>query len=223
MLQFLSQIDDIRLILVLTIALCAVLLISFSMHEFAHAYVAYKCGDSTSKTMGRLTINPFAHIDVMGFICCMFFGFGWAKPVPINPMNFRKYKSGIVKTSVAGVIVNFALSFVGCGLFYIFLKTLAPIITNLYLFYLIYYFLYFMFTINLSLMIFNLLPIPPLDGFNIISAITKYDNKFVDFMRKYGTIILLLILLVFDGILIYFIELIGTPIEMFWNWVINLF
>ena len=223
MLQFLTQISDIRVILILTIALCAVLLMSFSVHEFAHAFVAYKCGDPTAKSMGRLTINPFAHIDWLGFCCCLFFGFGWAKPVPINPVNFRKYKKGIFLTSIAGVVVNLLFAVFGCGLLYLFVATLESVITNVYVYSLIYYFLYFLYSINLSLLVFNLLPIPPLDGFNAISAVVKYDNSFVNFMHRYGTMILFILLVFFDNILINLITFIGMPIEMFWTWIFGMF
>ena len=135
MLLFSSQFSDFRLILAVSLSLCAVLVISFTLHEFAHALVAYKCGDYTAKAHGRLTINPLAHIDVMGFLCCFLFCFGWAKPVPINPLHFRKYKKGIILTSIAGIIVNIILAFIGCGLLYCYLAFWAHKITNQYLYY----------------------------------------------------------------------------------------
>ena len=222
MLDFLKMGLEFKQVIALTISLCLVLLISFSLHEFAHAYIAHKNGDPTAKALGRLTINPMAHIDWAGFICCMLFGFGWAKPVPINPVHFRKYKQGIIATSAAGVCMNLILAFIGAGLYYAFLIFLAPIIANEYLFLLIGSFVYFMFTINLSLMVFNLLPIPPLDGFNIINAVTKYNNKFVQFMQKYGVIILFILLFAFSALLGQLISWIAWPIEKFWTWIFNL-
>lgn len=219
LIQLFRELSDVRLCIIITLALCLVMLISFSLHEYAHAMVAYKCGDPTPKAQGRLTINPFAHIDWLGFTCCLFFGFGWAKPVNINPLNFRKYRSGMIATSIAGVIINFILAFIGCGLFYVFFRFLAPIITNEYVFYFLYYFLNFLFMINLSLMVFNLLPIPPLDGFKVIDAMTKYNNKFVEFMRRYGTLILLVILLLFDNLLLDLMNIIALPINLFWGWI----
>lgn len=78
-----------------------------TLHEFAHAFVAYKCGDPTPKWNKRLTLNPVRHFDIMGLLCFTFVGFGWAKPVPVNPNNFRKYRLGSGLTASAGVIVNY--------------------------------------------------------------------------------------------------------------------
>ena len=91
MLSFIGQINGTELIAIM-LALAIVLVFSFSLHEFGHAFVAYKLGDVTPKTYGRLSINPLKHMDPIGFVCCFLFGFGWAKPVPINPLNFRNYK-----------------------------------------------------------------------------------------------------------------------------------
>ena len=93
------------------IAMLLTLIISLSMHELAHAFVAYKNGDDTAKLMGRLTLNPIAHLDPMGLLFCIIFGFGWAKPVPVNPLKFKKYRSGMAWVSVAGVITNYILAF----------------------------------------------------------------------------------------------------------------
>ena len=90
--------------------------ISISVHEFAHAYVAYKNGDDTASRLGRYTINPLAHLDLFGTIAFFVFGFGWAKPVPINPVKFKEYRKGIFLTSIAGIIANIFLAFFGAGL-----------------------------------------------------------------------------------------------------------
>ena len=201
------------------LALLFVLVVSLSLHEFAHAYVAYKQGDDTAKILGRVTINPFAHIDPIGFVCCALFGFGWAKPVPINPIKFRKYRKGLFLTSIAGVTVNLTLSFFGCGLFLLISKYLAVMGLNFFTMFLFYFF-QFLYLINLCLFIFNLLPVYPLDGFNCISALTRYDNKFVNFMHKYGTIILIVVLFFGDALLFQLINWIGTPIELLWSLII---
>lgn len=198
-------------------ALILVLVISLSLHEFGHAFVAYKQGDMTPKIMGRVTLNPLAHIDPIGFVCCALFGFGWAKPVEINPIKFRNYKKGLFLTSIAGVTINIILAFLGCGIYYICLRFL-PLTNGFNLFLL--YFGMFMYTINLSLFVFNLLPIYPLDGFNCIAALTKYDNKFVNFMRKYGTLILIIVLIFGDILLFQLVQWIGTPLEMLWRLIV---
>ena len=180
-------------ILALILAYIVALLISFCVHEFSHAFVAYKMGDPTAKALGRLTLNPFKHIDSTGFMCLLFFGFGWAKPVQINPTHFKRYKLGMILVSIAGVLANLILAFLFCGL-YFFVADFLTSSTNLFFIFL-YYLLYFLVVLNLSLFVFNLLPIFPLDGFNFIKAITPSGNKFVNFMQRYGTIILLIFLI----------------------------
>ena len=88
-------------------------LIALTFHEFAHAYVAYKNGDPTARNLGRMTLNPLAHLDVWGFVCMLLVGFGWAKPVPVNPNNYRNYKKGELTVSLAGVTMNLIIGIIG--------------------------------------------------------------------------------------------------------------
>jgi len=190
-----------------------VIVLSLSLHEFAHGLAAYKCGDNTPKMQGRLTLNPLSHMDPIGFLCCVVFRFGWARPVQVNPNNFRNYKKGTAWTSVAGVLMNLFLAFVGYGILR--LVMLIPL-ENLFILFLEYLF-YYLFIINVSLAVFNFLPIYPLDGFKFIEAFTKYNNGYINFMYRYGSLILIGVLLFLDGLLIKFINIVQTPIILFWN------
>ena len=203
--------------LIVALAFTCALIVSFTLHEFAHAYTAYKQGDPTPKIMGRVTVNPLAHIDPIGFLCSIMFFFGWAKPVQINPLNFKKYRRGMALTSCAGVIMNLIVAFVSCGIFQVVYK--FGTITNDFVLFL-YIFVQLLFTLNISLAVFNFLPIYPLDGFNFIASITKADNKIVDFLRRYGNIILIVVLLFLSDFLSIIIDWISTPILLFWEWVL---
>lgn len=178
-------------------AYLVVISFSFSMHEFAHAYTAYKFGDFTPKAQGRLSLNPMRHLDPIGMCCLLLFGFGWAKPVQINPISFKNYKLGMSVVSLAGIITNLLLAFIFSGFLYFFYFLAES--TNLFLLF-VYYVLEMGVILNISLAIFNLLPIYPLDGFKFISTFMSYGNKFVQFMYRYGSIILLIFLItpIFD-------------------------
>lgn len=179
-------------IIVLTVAFALAAIIAIVFHEWAHAFVAYKQGDLTPKTYNRLSLNPINHLDLFGFFSFFIIGFGWAKPVPVNPLKFKNYKKGIVLVSLSGVVANFILAFLFAGLYA--LSTLLKGSSMLILF--IQQFLYFAVSINISLLVFNILPIYPLDGFNVISVLFKKESKFYKFMIQYGNIILLTLVFV---------------------------
>lgn len=192
-----SAIEIFALGLALFIAIC----VAMSFHEWAHARTALACGDDTAKMSGRLTLNPFAHISGWGFVFFLLIGFGWAKPVPINPAKFRSYKKNGTWVLFSGVLANFILAFIFSGLLYFFGMTLLMeyYANSSLLCFFLYHMLTFCYTINIVLAIFNLLPIPPLDGFNLISLWTKYNNKFVQFMSRYGFIVLIILIIPFFG------------------------
>ncbi len=168
-------------------SLCAVVIV-LTMHEFSHALVAYKCGDPTPKWNRRLTLNPLRHFDIVGLLCFTLVGFGWAKPVPINPNNFRKYRLGLALTACAGVVVNYISAFLFYPLFLVALKYLPQIdfLTSF-----LQQFSYLLFAYSLNFAVFNLLPFYPLDGFRLVDALNKKRGKFFRFLRKYGYWILL--------------------------------
>lgn len=149
--------------------LIPLILFSLTVHEVAHGYIANKFGDPTAKNLGRLTLNPIKHLDLFGTLSMLFLGFGWAKPVPINTRNFKNPRVGMAITGAAGPISNFLLSIVFAVLLKLTLTFLWPVASeSLYpTLSALSIFLDFGVFINISLAVFNLLPIPPLDGSRI--------------------------------------------------------
>ncbi|MDD3765778.1 MAG: site-2 protease family protein [Eubacteriales bacterium] len=174
------------------ILLIPALLISFSIHELSHGLVAYLLGDNTAKRQKRITLNPLAHIDWIGFIAILSVGFGWAKPVPINPRNFKDPKRGIALVSLAGPLSNIILAFISATILVLMGAVRYPYISSEGI---IVIFLTKLFIYNCSIAIFNLLPIPPLDGFKIVGAVLP-NRWYFSLMRieSYGMIIMILLL-----------------------------
>ena len=141
------------------------LLLSLILHEIGHGFVALKCGDPTAKMMGRLSLDPRKHLDPIGMICMFFLGIGWAKPVPINPYNFRKHNRDLILVSFAGIFVNLILFLVSTFLFVLFYWKTGT--SYVYL----KHFSQILLTYNISLAVFNLIPIPPLDGYRLANQI----------------------------------------------------
>lgn len=168
-----------------------ILLFSVILHEVAHGLAALYFGDHTAQRAGRLTLNPIPHIDPIGTVLLPLllvisgsrFLFGWAKPVPVNPLNFRDIKTGELVVSGAGIAVNFALVILGTFFFHLLGANLSPIFLAL---------LQFVININLILAIFNLLPIPPLDGSKVLMALLPphLAAQFAQ-LERYGFFILL--------------------------------
>lgn len=180
-------------------------LVAIIPHEMAHGYAAYLCGDETAKNDGRLSLNPLHHLDQIGTICLIFFKFGWAKPVMINPNNFRDRKKGTFFVSIAGVLTNFILAIISVII-------MKHIRLNDFVFELFMNIFWF----NIVLGVFNLIPIPPLDGSKLLFSFLplKYEYYLIKY-EKYGYIILLLLIMSnnLDKILIpmvnFMINLIG--------------
>lgn len=166
--------------------------IVLSLHEFSHALVAYKCGDPTPKLNGRLSLNPLVHFDLLGLFMFAFAGFGWAKPVPINPVNFRHYKRGLAFTALAGVVMNYLTAFLFYGLYIVVVRYVslpwAPI--NFFLRFLTM----LLFSYSVSFCVFNLIPLPPLDGWRVVEAVNRKRGRVFRFFQQYGYIILIVLI-----------------------------
>ena len=227
--------------------LILVLVFSLTIHEVMHGFVAYKLGDDTAKLAGRLTFNPLAHLDPLGTLMMLLAGFGWAKPVPVNYSRLTRLKSknaAVRLVSVAGVVSNFLVAWISYLIFLLltligiksgiasnlisgggqsFASLMLSIFCQLF---------YFMYIFNLMLMAFNLLPIPPLDGYHFLETFLPYKWRgFLNSYERYAGIILLLLIIAGNfsgfsplGMLIGWIE---TPfkliIEIPWNMLIKLF
>ncbi|MGD9901741.1 MAG: site-2 protease family protein [Spirochaetales bacterium] len=191
--------------IIISIAFFIAILFSLALHEFGHAFVAYKQGDITAKSYGRLTINPFAHVDPMGMLMLIVFGFGWAKPVPVNPIKFKNYRKGIFLVSIAGISVNLILFILFTFIYALMMTQIIPLDLNTSLGLFVFVLVQLFAGINLSLAAFNLIPVAPLDGFNIMNVLFKKSNKYIEFVARYGQIILLVLLL--SGLLTKYIEL----------------
>lgn len=195
-----------------------ILAISIILHEVAHGYVAYLNGDDTAKKAGRLSLNPIKHLDAFGIILPIFlvltntnFVIGWAKPVPVSYYKLKNQKSSVFMVAVAGITVNLILAFIGASLY----KYLSPeFLSNKY----IYLSVIYMIKLNVTLAIFNLLPIPPLDGSKMITAFGSRNLKItLSKIEKYGFIII--VLLLWTGIL----DFIMNPLYKLVYGLINLF
>ena len=216
----------------------------FSPHEFAHAFVAYKNGDPTAKMRGRMSLNPLRHLDPVGYVLCAAVGFGWAKPVPIDPYNFKKYKRGMFTTAIAGVVVNYIIAFFAYMLFVVMVRVFALVPARMPLYYVDYLVeptFFMIFAYSLYSVVFNLLPLYPLDGSRVVEAFTRQINPVQRFLRNYGQAILIILIVEaficnvvseYVPIVQYFSALhyvswfaqniIGFPIKVAWNWVLSL-
>ena len=205
-------------------------------HEFAHAAVAVANGDPTPKLNGRLSLNPLRHFDPLGFVMCALVGFGWARPVPINSANFKNYKVGLFTTAIAGVVTNYIIAFIFYPLYllsdiYVGMGTAGGLFLTT--------FLWLVFSYNLSIAVFNLLPLFPLDGFRVVESLTKPWNKVRQFLGKYGQTILLVLVFesficrvagsfypIFESfdvlgyVMTFAVDIIGWPIQALWGLII---
>lgn len=174
------------------------IILGLSVHEFGHAWTAHKLGDNTPYNQGRVTLNPGAHIDPVGFISLLFIGFGWGVPVQINPGNFKKPRRDELIVSFAGVTLNFVMA-IAFAVLIKFLIIVAPDFMYMNdMGDIIFEVLLNCVFINIILMVFNLLPIPPLDGFNIVTELFKL-RRYSWWYRVYNNgFFILLVFILFD-------------------------
>jgi len=188
------------------------LLIAFTFHEFAHAWTATQFGDDTPRLFGRLTLNPLSHLDVMGSLMLLFTGFGWAKPVPINPRRIQQHSnSALMLVAISGPLSNLILAIAAAILLRFGLVTPgAPAVDFLPTPYT--FLVFFVFT-NLGLMLFNMIPLPPLDGEEVLTFLLppELENKW-EMIRPYGPYILMLILFLGPTFGVNIIELFLRPL-----------
>lgn len=165
------------------------LIIAFTLHEFAHAYVAYKFGDHTAKKQGRLTLNPIQHLDPFGTILIFIAGFGWARPVPVNRFFFKKPRLAGILVSVAGPISNLLLAALGYVALYALDRFGVAYSDQLNLFLTVFV------NLNVMLFVFNLLPLPPLDGYRIIEDLApNHIRAKMTQYEQYGILIFLILM-----------------------------
>lgn len=197
--------DGIINLLMQRVALLPGIIIGLSFHEFGHAFVSSRLGDSTPKMQGRVTLNPAAHLDLIGFLSLMLLGFGWGKPVQIDPRFYKHRRSGELMVAFAGVVMNLLLAVAGAVLmrfYYIYVLSSASVVSSSFaapVINIIWEILIGLVQINLVLMFFNLIPLPPLDGFGIITQLFKLDTR--SWYPKFYQLgpMFLLLLIIFHG------------------------
>ncbi|MBQ8393023.1 MAG: site-2 protease family protein [Clostridia bacterium] len=177
-------------------------LVALVIHELAHGFIAYKLGDPTAKLMGRLTLNPLKHLDPIGTVCMIFFRFGWARPVPINTRFFKKPRRDICLSALAGPMANLLLAFIGAFIYSLSIYLLSDVVFESanFLFYVCvaYETLLFNFIwLNIALAIFNLIPLPPLDGSRILLIWLPYRiyAKILRYEREISALFIVILLL----------------------------
>lgn len=191
-----------------------VVIIATCLHELSHGYVSYRLGDPTPKRTGRLTLNPLKHLDPIGSLCLLCFGFGWAKPVQVNPRYYRSVKGGMVLTALAGPAMNFLLALIGSFVMSLMIRIVGPQLTfqtemGYKTFLYIYKFFMYFTLLNIGLGSFNLIPFPPLDGSKVLASVLP-DPLYYVWMKyeRYGQLILMVIL---------YAGLLSTPLHWMQN------
>jgi len=225
--NFFSIDTSISVKLISILAALLAIFLAIVVHEISHGYAALWNGDPTAKNAGRLTMNPVSHFNLWGVLMLLIVGFGWAKPVPINPNNFKNRKVGMITVSLAGVTSNLIMGGIGLLLLYLLSPVIYPTVimlstssTAYILKLLLLLFLIYFVGINFMLAMFNLLPLYPLDGFNLVNSLLPRGNAYQAFMVRYGMYILLGLLIVGqigDMLGLSFLNIFGLFSEMIRN------
>lgn len=194
------------------------ILIGLSFHEYAHAKAAALLGDDTPKVQGRVTINPAAHVDPIGFIALLFIGFGWGKPVQVNPNNFKHMRRDGLIVDLAGVVMNLFIAIITAGILRLLLQYQFDFM-NTYMGGVVSQIIMAIISINIVLMVFNLLPIPPLDGFGIVTEIFNLREKPIYYTLYNNGFLILMVLLIFN-----ITDVVLVPVvKMIYQWIIGIF
>lgn len=206
---------DMMSIFVFLISTAFVVFCTLPVHEFAHGWMANKLGDPTARLSGRLTLNPMKHLDLLGSVLIFLTGFGWAKPVPVNQNNFRNPKKGMALTALAGPVSNLIMAFV-----FMLLMNFCAEFNNMAAYIFLLFFQYAA-SVNIQLAVFNLLPVPPLDGSRIFWAILpdKYYWKVMQYERIIMIVLMVLLLL---GVLSWPLNLLSNLVYRLFNLVTGL-
>jgi len=195
------------------------IIIGLTFHEFAHAKAANLLGDPTPKLQGRVTLNPLAHIDIIGFIALMIVGFGWGKPVQINGSYFKNFKRDEIIVSISGVLMNLVLAILFAGILKLMDVSASEYFTTTSVGNYISQMVYGVIWINIILMVFNLMPIPPLDGFNVIAELAHLREKGI-YSQVYDKGPIILIILIIFNITD---KIIGPVANFFMDSILNIF